>query len=222
LEQRADLGKHRKKRCLYRGQGLGSGKINARYALEPSPPAAAGNLTGAPTSWTEIKLTWQDNSDNERGFKVERKTGASNFSEIAALDGNITSYRDNSVTAGTTYYYRIKAHNDFGDSYSETSSAEIPDSAPAAPSYIEGHFEWSTHQVELSWSDSSNNEQGFKIERRSEWEPSFQEIGSVEPNVTEFYDPNVDRDTIYYYRVKAYNPRGYAYSQQEMVYVPWY
>jgi hypothetical protein len=201
-------------------QGMGSGRINAHYSLKQTyTPSAPSNFNATANSWDEMDLTWNDNSDNELGFKVERKTSSSEFSEIASLAKNSTSYIDNNVSAGITYYYRIKAYSVNGDSYSNTDDALIPDSAPDPPSYIEGHFEWVSHQVELTWSDSSNNEQGFIIERRSEWEPSFQEIGSVGPNVTTFYDPNVSWDTIYHYRVKAYNPRGYAYSWEVMVYV---
>jgi subtilisin family serine protease len=201
-------------------QGMGSGRINAYNSLKQTyTPSAPSNLNATATAWAEINLTWNDNSDNELGFKIERKTSSSEFSEIASLPKNSTSYQDNNVSAGITYYYRIKAYSVNGDSYSNTDDEVVPDTSPDPPGYLEGHFEWIGHQVELNWSDSSNNEQGFIIERRSEWEPSFQEIGSVGPNVTIFYDPNVSWDTIYHYRVKVYNPRGYAYSQEVIVYV---
>jgi hypothetical protein len=201
-------------------QGMGSGRINAYNSLKQTyTPSAPSNLNATATAWAEINLTWNDNSDNELGFKIERKTSSSEFSEIASLPKNSTSYQDNNVSAGITYYYRIKAYSVNGDSYSNTDDEVVPDTSPDPPGYLEGYFDWVNHQVELTWSDSSNNEQGFIIERRSEWEPSFQEIGSVGPNVTIFYDPNVSWDTIYHYRVKVYNPRGYAYSQEVIVYV---
>jgi hypothetical protein len=38
-------------------------------------PIAPTNLNGQLISATQINLTWIDNSTNETGFKIERKTG---------------------------------------------------------------------------------------------------------------------------------------------------
>jgi len=202
---------------------VSEGRLNAHKALVI--PISPSNLNAWPTAWTEIDLSWQDNSVNEQGFKIERKRAdENNFSEIATLGNNITSYKDETVSAGVDYDYRIKAYNQYGESSpSDTDSAKVPTNTPDAPSHIEAHFLWSTHQVELAWSDSSNNEQGFAIERRSEYEPSWQEIDRVGANETMYYDSNVDPDTFYYYRVRAYNPSGYSpYSSVATIYVPWY
>ena len=42
----------------------------------PSPPAAPSTLTAAAASATRIDLSWQDNSNDETGFRIERATGA--------------------------------------------------------------------------------------------------------------------------------------------------
>ena len=77
--------------------------------------------------------------------------------------------------------------------------------------------------MELTWTDYSDNEQGFAIERKDEWEPSFREIDRVGPDETYYEDSDVYGDTIYYYRVRAYNQAGYSpYSDVAQVYVPWY
>jgi subtilisin family serine protease len=205
---------------------VSNGRLNAYKTIyDPSPPSGApSNLTSVATGWDLIDLNWQDNSNNEIGFEIQRKkAGDPDFSYLKSVDSNSTYAQDTTATSGTTFYYKVRAYNMAGlSSFSNEDDAQVPNSSPDPPSSLDAEFLWGSYQVRLTWSDSSNNEQGFKIERRSEWEPSFQEIGSVEPNVTEFYDPNVDRDTFYYYRVKAYNPRGYAYSQQRMIYVPWY
>jgi hypothetical protein len=62
-------------------------------------------------------LSWTDNSNNESGFKIERKIGTNGaFAEIATVGGNVTSYTDSNVTAGTTYCYRVNAFNSAGAS----------------------------------------------------------------------------------------------------------
>lgn len=62
-------------------------------------------------------LSWQDNSDDEDGFKIERKDGASGvFRVVATVGVDVESYRDAGLEPGGFYVYRVKAFNAFGDS----------------------------------------------------------------------------------------------------------
>ena len=99
----------------------GRGTIVDDEAGAPSPPS---NLTATASGTSTVNLSWSDNSSDEDGFKIERKTGSSSFSEIASVDPNVTSLSDNSLTPGTTYSYRVRAFNGNGNStYSNTASA---------------------------------------------------------------------------------------------------
>ena len=64
----------------------------------------------------QLQLTWTDNSDNEDGFKIERSTGTSPFTEINVTGSDVTSYSDPDPSSGTTYCYRVRAFNATGDS----------------------------------------------------------------------------------------------------------
>ena len=84
-------------------------------------------------------LTWQDNSDNEANFHIERKAeacaGAAPFAEIATTGANVVTFTDAAVTEGVTYCYRVNASNSAGVSaYSNTASRTVPFSIPLAPS----------------------------------------------------------------------------------------
>jgi hypothetical protein len=71
-----------------------------------------------------------DNSSNEDGFRIERRTGTTQtFSEIAILGTNVTSYNDSGLVDGETYCYRVLAFNAAGSSaYSnEECAAARPD-----------------------------------------------------------------------------------------------
>src|SRR5262245_23137324 len=64
-----------------------------------------------------VTLSWIDNSGNESGFKVERKTGTSGtYAQIGTVGVNVRTYTDSTVAAGTTYCYRVRAFNNGGDS----------------------------------------------------------------------------------------------------------
>lgn len=84
---------------------------------------APTNLTATAVSSSQIGLAWADNSSNESGFKVERSANGTDFSEVATVGPNVTSYTDGGLGANTIYYYRVRAFNAAAVSaYSNTAS----------------------------------------------------------------------------------------------------
>ena len=81
------------------------------------------------SSAAQLQLTWTDNSTNEDGFKVERRTGTSPFSQINLTVSNVTSYTDPSLSSGTTYCYRVRAFNASGDSAYSSEACNITNAA---------------------------------------------------------------------------------------------
>jgi alpha-tubulin suppressor-like RCC1 family protein len=83
---------------------------------------APSNLSATAVSYSEIRLSWQDNSNNENGFEIERATSAEGGSAsgggyllLATVSANTTLYSDIVLTPFTTYYYRIRSFNTIGD-----------------------------------------------------------------------------------------------------------
>lgn len=74
---------------------------------------AAGWLS--PIVAADITLSWTDNSSNETGFLIERKTGTGGtFAQIATVGANVKSYVNSGLAAATTFCYRIRAYNSAG------------------------------------------------------------------------------------------------------------
>ncbi|MFQ6069936.1 MAG: S8 family serine peptidase [Candidatus Aminicenantales bacterium] len=210
------------------GKCVTGGRLNAYEAIyEPDlPDAAPSNLTAAPTAWEIIELNWEDNSCNEIGFEIQRqKEGEADFSYLDAAKENNSKYEDMTATAGITHTYKVRAYNLAGNTdFTSPVSAIIPTGPPLAPSSLDGWFSFQCLCVHLTWHDNANNEQGFKIERKSEYLPWWVEIAVVGPNTTS-YDDNVEQfpDTYFQYRVRAFNPDGHSsYSNIAHVYVPWF
>jgi hypothetical protein len=68
-------------------------------------------------SGTKATLTWDDQSSNESGFEIERKTGTKGvYGQLATVGPNVTSYTDTGLRPGTTYFYRVRAYNEKGHS----------------------------------------------------------------------------------------------------------
>jgi uncharacterized repeat protein (TIGR01451 family) len=84
--------------------------------------------------------------------------------------------------------------------------------APGAPSALAATGV-AAHQIDLSWTDRSSNEERFGIERSLSSTGPWIEIGSVDSNVTTYSGTGVSCGQTYYYRVRAYNAAaGSPYS----------
>ncbi len=68
-------------------------------------------------SAAQITMSWIDNSNNEAGFKLERKTGTTGaYVPLATMATNVTVFSDTTVITGTTYCYHVYAYNSLGNS----------------------------------------------------------------------------------------------------------
>src|SRR5437660_1797557 len=80
-------------------------------------PAAPSSLSAIALSSNQIQLIWQDNSTNESSFKIERApTSTGSWKQIATVGANVTIYTNAGLNASTTYYYRVRAYNQKGNS----------------------------------------------------------------------------------------------------------
>ena len=96
-----------------------------------------------------------------------------------------------------------------------------PPNTPAAPSNLTATAVSST-QINLSWTDNSSNETGFKIERcQGNSCTNFAQIAQVGANITSFPNTGLSRNTWYRYRVRATNGSGdSAYSNIDTAKTP--
>ena len=105
--------------------GSNPGPINA-LVIEVSydnglPPTAPEITQIQAQPGNQVGLTWNDNSNNESGFKIYRATSASGpFTEVQDLAKNTTSFTDTdgTLTGHFTYFYRVDAYNQYGSSSS--------------------------------------------------------------------------------------------------------
>jgi uncharacterized protein (TIGR02145 family) len=88
-------------------------------------PLAPTELRATIVSKDQINLTWKDNSTNETGYKIERKTDAGIFSEIGSTAIDITTFSDKTVGLNTNYTYRIYSFNQVGKSINYSNEVSI-------------------------------------------------------------------------------------------------
>ncbi|MBI3649677.1 MAG: putative Ig domain-containing protein [Acidobacteria bacterium] len=125
--------------CMMRGNEFTlcpftAAQIGWTAAVLPAIPTAPAGLLATATSPTQVNLNWQDTASNESGFQIERRGGSdANFSSIATVSPDTSTYTDNTVLANTLYTYRIRAFNVTGPS---SYSAEASVTTPATPTAL--------------------------------------------------------------------------------------
>ncbi len=210
---------------VYRVQAANDGGVSsfsneANVTTLPNPPAAPSNLlvtvptngsvAAAAAGSTSLVLTWQDNSNNEDGFEIYRRTAGENFGAQpnATVGTNITTYTDQNLSPQTTYFYVVVATNAGGDSAAtaEASGTTLPNPPGTSPTGLQATAV-SSSSIRLNWTDAVTGETGFTIERKPEG-GNFQTVGSAPANATEHFDNGLAASTTYYYRVRAKNTGG--------------
>lgn len=182
----------------------------ARIMILPaSPPSAPSHLQVAMSTPGNLSITWNDNSDNENGFVVERAIdNLTTFTTIGTVGADVTQFNDQ-IAANSYRAYRVRAFNDEGNSaYTNIDSLKWAP-APAGTLTLTIPTPSST-TVNLSWSGTVQYHIGFIIERKT-GDGSFVALDTVAKTTTSFASTIV-RDVQYQYRVKAYNDRGIVSS----------
>ena len=193
---------------LFPGAGLGGSSDDAFAAkiFEDLPPAPPAGLHATNVTASEVDIAWTDRSTNENGFRIERKTGqAGTWAQIGSVGPNVTTFPDPGRTEGTTYVYRVRAFNAVGNS-AYSNELEVL-TRPAAPTGLTATA-INERRVNLSWTDHSASETGFRVERKINAGDPWTAVGTVAANVTAFADTHVLENTTYTYHVLAFNAGG--------------
>jgi hypothetical protein len=85
----------------------------------------------------DLRLEWQDNSDNEDGFEIWRQQNGGEWLLIAATNADADTFTDGVIPIGATLAYRVRAWNQFGES-DWTNIVSIKTYPPAAPTSLKG------------------------------------------------------------------------------------
>ncbi len=182
--------------------------IEAITEPDNQAPTVPAGLLATAVSETRINLSWEASVDNVgvTGYRIERSLdGSSSWTQIGT--SVITSYSDMTVSANTTYYYRVKAvdaaNNTSDPSISVNATTPAPDTeAPTIPAGFTATAV-SGGRIDISWTASTDNVgvTEYRIERSLDGSTGWTQVGSS--TTTDYSDTTVSANTTYYYRVIA-------------------
>jgi GDSL-like lipase/acylhydrolase family protein/fibronectin type III domain protein len=180
----------------------------------PSKIESPSNVTSQELPSGNVEVSWHDNSDNETAFELGRSsTGASGaYSVLATLDSNVSTFQDTTVDGASEYCYRVRAIGTSGTTPSAFSSPScVQPTPPVAPSLLTTSASFG--QVDLSWTDNSDNEASFEIWKSVDGQNgTFTLEASVVADVASYSNTGLQDGVEYCYRVRAVGAKGLASS----------
>lgn len=186
--------------------------IVAAYPYVKSP----SSLSASEITKVSMLLKWTDNASDETAYIVEQSSDNKNFSVLATLDANTTSYRVEGLTPETNYYFRVKAVNgDIVSVYSNVLSVatigdpEMP-KVSVNPTPEDKATFGASSSLKLTWENHTNS-YGGKLYYSVFIGTNPDSLTQVARNLsttTFTYTKSLSVGNIYYWRVNAKNDLG--------------
>jgi hypothetical protein len=199
------------------GYSVFSDEINTAGIISSGNLLPPTNLSASVKGISSVILNWEDNSDNENYFAVQRSSAGGIFNRIAAITKNSTTYLDsgNGVVVGSTYLYRIVAYSNEDSAISNTISIKITSGILLPPTNLTATYNSSVRVVQLNWNSSDNNILYFDIERKTELS-DFTLIRRIDSNNNLYLDFSVEPNKVYTYRVRGYDLNRFSEYSNEV------
>ncbi len=191
--------------------------ISGLRIVPPStPPAAPRHLFVWKLTETAVNLTWEDSSSDEAAYELWRGTETGPLTKIQTLRPNSISTNDTGLVRGTLYRYRVRSVNPYG--YGESNEVTFGSGFPVlnAPTNVT-LIPRGTRRIEIQWTDNTNGELGYVIQRRIATGTVYSQIALVGPDVQSYLDTTgLSGGSAFTYRIAARGQFGQSdWSREE-------
>ena len=152
-----------------------------------------------------VTLYWVDNDTNEVAQTIERATDAAFTTGLTTypVGADVTGAVD-TIEHGDTYFYRVKATGVLAES--AWSNVDSIETIPATPTAFRRTARTTT-SITLGWNDVSNNETGYRIQRRRIG-GSFVTVKTTAADAMSWTDRGRVPGRAYEYRIRGLNALG--------------
>jgi hypothetical protein len=171
-------------------------------------PLTPTNLS-ATVGTSQVTLRW-DPVANATSYNVYRSTTSNGQGATPYVVG-VTSaaYTDTAISNGTTYYYKVTAVSNQGESGRSAEVAAATVTFPARPS-DQSAASVTMSSLVLNWKLNSTNETGVRILRRDGFAGTFNAVAVLPPGSTTYTDTNLQPGELYSYHIVAFNGLGFS------------
>ncbi len=176
---------------------------------------AAPSVTATPVSTTIVDLEWQA-VEGARGYKIERALTPDDGEDASfvVVSDNLaeTKYRDENLTAATSYTYRVTSLSTAATANSAT--VVVSTKKLGAPEAVEDFFvAGGDCKVTVTWKYAYDTRQN--VMRSDAADGTYKIVGKVEDG-NRFVDNTVVNAREYYYKVQAFNDLGSSDATEPM------
>ncbi len=179
--------------------------IGARPSASSLTPARVSGFSATALATNLIALSWSDLS-TETSYTLFRYVlnESNNSTPIMGFSAGSTVYTNKNLPKETTYFYWIRAYNEYGASpFSLVASATTFSVPPATPTGLTARMT-NLNQSLLQWNDVAS-ESTFRIYRHTANNSSAASlVTSVVSNTTTYLDAGLAYSTVFYYWVRAF------------------
>ena len=181
--------------------GCASEPVTHKTPLSTPVMASVAGIT-----YNTMQVQW-NLVDGAVGYQVYRSLKQDGEFECIAeiADGLVNTYIDVERECGVPYYYYVKAcqglesGNVYGDASDIMSGRTTPNTVK-----ISGVVSNNETQITLNW-NQAEGAQGYEIYRSADTNSNYQLVQKIEKaDVLTWTDTGLNKDTEYYYRVRAY------------------
>ncbi|MEL7002136.1 MAG: leucine-rich repeat domain-containing protein, partial [Bacteroidota bacterium] len=172
----------------------------------PTSPAVPTGFAGVSSSSNTIDLSWNA-VDAANEYEIKRNDETAPF---ITLDAGVINYRDEGLSPGTTYTYRIRSKNDAGTS-AYTDGLDVTtltdNSQPNPPENISTLI-LARDVILIRWESTDPTVTEFVLEKSDDNGVTYTPVVLSDPLSTMLRDELVTPETPYIYRVKLINDQG--------------
>lgn len=177
--------------------------VGAYSSTKSAKTLAKAKITGITSSNEEVlKISWKKVS-GAKGYIISRSTSKnSGYKKIDTVTGK-TSYSDDTVKAGKTYYYKVEAYNVNSGTKGYGGASDAVAGKTAKRTKITSIVSTNEKTLTIKWNKISGA-YGYRIKRSTEEDGTYKVIKTIKSgNTTSYKDTSVKAGKTYYYTVET-------------------
>lgn len=179
--------------------------VGAYSSTRSAKTLAKAKITGITSSDEEVlKISWKKVS-GAKGYIISRSTKKdSGYSEIDTVSGEkTTSYTDDTVKAGKTYYYKVEAYNVNSGTKGYGGASDAVAGKTAKRTKITSIVSTNEKTLTIKW-NKITGAYGYRIKRSTDEDGTYKVVKTIKSgNTTSYKDTSVKAGKTYYYTVET-------------------